>query len=217
MSESSTPEYCPRCGASVPGDTKYCGECGEDLLAYSPDDGGPASAAPPQPADGGQDDSPLVTRRRLLVGGGAVLFGGAAIVGIGALSESEHRVHDGWDVERSTGLDSMTLEGTVTIPPGQYAARIFEPETTVEYTTEFEVTDGKAIDVLFLDDGEYDRYRDRDDDVQIRGKRMNARAGDFEVTVGSGEFHLVFDNSAVYGASPSGEATVSLTITATPA
>ncbi|WP_275882794.1 zinc ribbon domain-containing protein [Halorhabdus sp. BNX81] len=216
MVEFETPTYCPVCGAEAPGSGRYCSECGSDLL-------GETGRAPEEPpADealgaGGAGDGPtLVTRRRLLLGGGAVLLGGGAIVALDSLGQTTHRVYgEGWDVERSSGLTSETLEGTVTIPSGRYATRILEPDVAVEYSVEFEVTDGGPIDVILLDDDEYDRYRDRNSDVQHRAQRTAAESGQLTTSVGAGEYDLVFDNTGVYGTSPDGEVTVSLTITAT--
>jgi len=206
MSEDR-PQYCPRCGAEAPAHGQYCAECGADLLAELEDE--------PQATDESAGYT-LLSRRDLLLSGGLLTVGGLG--GWWLLQDngqSEHRIYgEGWDVERTEGTRSVEIDGSVTIPEGRYAVRQFRPQVAAELTVSFEVTRGDAIDMFVVDDGEYDRYRDRDRDFQLYGRAQNTVADSVSVELGAGEYRVIFDNTAVYGARPSGEVVADVTITA---
>lgn len=203
------PQYCPRCGAEAPAHGQYCAECGADLLAELEDE-------PQVTEESGGRGYTLLSRRDLLLSGGLLTVGGLG--GWWLLrdnGQSEHRIYgEGWDVERAKKTRSVEINGSVTIPEGRYAVRQFRPQVAAELTVSFEVTRGDAIDMFVVDDGEYDRYRDRDRDLQLYGRAQNAVADSVSVELGAGEYRVIFDNTAVYGARPSGEVVADVTITA---
>jgi hypothetical protein len=150
----------------------------------------------------------------VLFGGGGLLVGGGSLVA-SILTKPEHQVYgEGWDVERQQTNSEVRLEGSVTIPSGRYAVRNASPNLSAEYEIDFEAVENGPIDVFVMDDGEYDRYRDRDDSFQVRLQEVDANSGTLRGTLSSGEYRIIFDNTGVFGADPSGEAVVNLTMTA---
>jgi len=228
------PEYCPRCGVKTPDSGAYCPECGADLLAYTEADTDTDASSD---ADGSMDRRPDVTggpdqsagpsRRQYLLGGGLV---GAVAVGGGFVAwqqlqegeekENEKPIHrlygEGWDLEDTTGQQSIRQEGTVRLPKGAYASLTFHPQTGTRYSVEFAVLDGHPIDLFVMDDDEYDRYRDRDRDTQYLTELSSIRSVEDSVrgALSPGEYHFVFDNTGVFGADPQEKVTVEISITA---
>ncbi|MFW5903514.1 MAG: hypothetical protein ACOCS7_02120 [Halolamina sp.] len=210
------PQHCPRCGSKTPDHGAYCPDCGADLFGYD------ASSEAAAGQGGSQDPSDGPTRRQFLLGGALVgsVAAGGLFVGwreFRQTSRTRHTVYgEGWDVERSSGPQSASLEGQVTVPAGRYAARFFDPDVSVTYSIAFDVQSGGPIDLLFMEDDEYERYRDRDDDVQVLSAltAFDSATAALEETVAAGEYTLVVDNTSVYGTSPDGEAVVDLLITA---
>lgn len=209
--------YCPECGQQVYAEAAYCDRCGADISDITGAGSGRGGEEAPQEPHGepGQEPTGLVTRRRVLIGGGAVLVGGAAIVGLGTLSEPEHRIYgEGWDVERSQTTTGANLEGTLELPAERYAAWELTPQTSVRYTIDFDVVEGEAIDVFVTDDDEYDRYRERDEDFQVYLRARESTGEEMSEIFSADEYRLIFDNTAVFGAQPGSDVTIELTVEA---
>lgn len=219
---------CPSCGAQVDTTHNYCRECGT-AVAHVGDGrpaqsgGGTPSGQPGRrhrshaaPSDG---DTSVVTRRNLLIGAGAVAglvgLGGCAL-GAAVLSRPDHRVHDGWDVERTEGLRSVTLDGTLTLPEGRYAGRNLRPDLALQYDVEFDVSRGGSVDVFTVQEDEYDRYRDRADNFEFVSSlsTTDSSGATLSGTLGAGEYKLVVDNTGVYGADPGGEVEMDIYVSA---
>ena len=209
-----TRDRCHVCQAAIPSGDETCPECGANVTYRADQESPTGSGSAPVTESESDDEGGYFSRRVMLIGGGGLLVGGGSLVA-SILTKPEHQVYgEGWDVERQQTNSAVQLEGSVTIPSGRYAVRSANPSLSAEYEIDFEAVENGPIDVFVMDDGEYDRYRDRDDSFQLSLQEVNSNSGTLRGTLSPGEYRIVFDNTGVFGADPSGETVVDLTITA---
>jgi hypothetical protein len=145
-----------------------------------------------------------------LVGGGIVgvgVLGGAAITILGG-GKPKHRIisGDAWSIES----EQPRFRATLRLPKGRYAGRTYTVNLQAPLNIEAEITENGPIDVLTMPDDEYDRYRDRERDTQYLTElsELQTEFTDLSGELGDGDYTVVFDNTGVFGANPSGEAIV---------
>jgi uncharacterized Zn finger protein (UPF0148 family) len=230
--------FCPKCGHEL--DERFTaagddqGGVEDDPLedesepTVQPQEG--ASASPPEDKPNAESEKDPLTseitgnrmsrRKQLaLVGGGLVVAAGGvgAMAVLGGGGKPQHQLigaDTSWESDRTDGQGETIVTASITLPKGRYAWRSLSPRTTVEVVLDVDVENG-PIDVLTMDDGEYDRYRDREKDAEyLRGlSELQTNGTRLEATV-SDDYKIVVDNTGVYGASPSGAASIDLTLTA---
>jgi hypothetical protein len=116
---------------------------------------------------------------------------------------------DPWtNIDESSTDTSNTISGEATLEEGQYALRQaqFQRPYTVEVSVA--VQEGSSIDVFGMSADEFDRYRDRQTPVYYDGF-YETDVSEITITgdLSAGEHRVVFDNSEVFGADPSGAVT----------
>lgn len=223
--------YCPDCGLEVNAEDTFCSNCGHDLrepareenTTSEPEEGHqPSSARPEYPAAGGApnesskdaDSGQLVTRRRAIIGGTIVALGLGGYV-YSEAAKPKHRITDtgAWNVEETRTQRSQSIEGVVVVPEGRYAVRTITPNQTITVTVDASVQGSDSVDLYIMDDDEYDRYRERDRDFQVRFAETEVVDLSRETELGSGDYVFVIDNTGVFGATPDGEVSVDISLT----
>lgn len=151
--------------------------------------------------------------RRMIVPAAAIALVLAA--GCAGLGTTHQLAPEGaWDVSQSQTSLKQTVEGAVEIDSGEYGAYSLSPRESTQVAVDFDAPE--AVDVLILSDETYDEeYRDA---AELQYKRdraaINEASGTIAVTLRSGEYWIVVDNTAAYGAQPSGAVSVEIEMTA---
>jgi hypothetical protein len=129
----------------------------------------------------------------------------------GCLGSGHRAVDEGQWTFEGDGTGSL-IQGTVTIPEGQYAPYQLRPASPL--TLRYVARADAAIDTLLLDKSEYDaRYRDGDS-IQYHSalSATDTTTADCSGPLQPGDYVLCFDNSEVYGAAPTETVTVDFVI-----
>lgn len=155
-------------------------------------------------------------RRTFLAGAGTTL--GASVGGCMLLGPTHEHNEDAWDVRRQQGsLITGSIEGKVQLDEGQYAALELNQERAAEYEIEITVTEGDEIDFFVMGSGSFEkRYQDGSDDLRFKEELSALETGNdvFRGRLTAGDYRIIVDNTAVYGAEPDGSIEVELDLEA---
>jgi hypothetical protein len=143
------------------------------------------------------------------------LAGAGVLAGCSALSGPEHNIiaQDAWSIDEEVNEQYRQIaNGTVDIDTGEFAPYELSPQQAVTLNV---TADAEAVfDVFVLDENEYDRYRDGDDNVSFPNdlSAFETTDVDFSARIHSGDHRVVFDNSRRYGTGPEESLTVDFSI-----
>lgn len=112
-------------------------------------------------------------------------------------------------IETEAGPSSTTISGHIVLEEGQYAQYNFElEEPTQIHITGFTEAEGRMDLFLLSPESELSTYMEGESaDFSGGFSETNIESVDRSTEIPAGEYFLVFDNSAVYGAEPEGEVT----------
>ena len=233
----ATAQYCQRCGNQLPGLTgggqenpgQHHTTQGRQQQPQQTQQGqhpqrhGGAQRQPQHQQQPSEEDGVFggmkSNRRQWILAGivGTVMIGGvgAAVLQLGnrqhELATEDAVIDEGRDVSGGT----ITLTGEMELPGGRYLYTELTPQAGYTYDIDFNISASQAIDVYTMPVDQFSRYQDRDDNFSVLTDLSERDITDTTMTTtlrGEGEYRIVFDNTPVFGASPSGEATVEYTM-----
>jgi len=153
-------------------------------------------------------------RRYFLATLGAGTLAGCGVLGGG--SDFERAEDPFTDVNSEERGDATVQSGLAILEQGQFAAAGFQGGTrsdtfTLEVTGQ--VMQGGPVDVYIMTLPQFNEFKRRPNIVPSEIELSNTNAPDLSREMPTGEYFLVFDNTPLGRATPSGEARIEFSIT----
>ena len=211
--------HCPDCASEVEDGRRHCSQCGAPVYTLGrgatdePSVSTDSDATTTEPTDTGR--TPPSRRRFLKIGGGvtgAALLGGAGYrLSTGGGGPAHDHAQDPWKNEnRDRATYRRQVSGDAVLPSGRYGVRTADFRGSVYLTITAEAD--QRFDIFTMSADRYgEQYQEGKPEFYYQTALSATETTSFRVQrlVSADDYRVVFDNTGVYGASPSGDVTVS--------
>jgi hypothetical protein len=141
--------------------------------------------------------------------------GAGALAGCGAFGGETFEKSGGAfsNVETKTDLPEGVeyRSGQINLNDGEFTSIDFQGPVENHVTVEGQVVQNGPIDVYIMTTGQFTEFEREPQLVSAQRKYESVKTIDIDETVDEGGHHIVFDNTYIGGAEPSGKATIQFT------